>query len=265
MKKLGNFINLSYFDYRKEVGERIFEKSLCTYFDKTMVIYTNDPAIKYHLNSIKKSLLDKAKMYKEELEKIEIKDDKKGYIFNRNNNLKNKPISKEEYEKNKEGIERVLNRAKKNIEEESNDEIKIFFEASLKRLEDSYDKNKVVCKNCGYKFSPVSICPICFFYAIDDLKARAIKEILKDPYILNSSDIYIDARNKLYLDKKYAAMNYITDNYGKIKSDILLKYLVEAVIYLTGSRDRQIINLGVEKLKGEIREYGTKNGYTIDI
>ncbi|NYV27519.1 hypothetical protein HP397_01580 [Streptobacillus felis] len=269
MKSIKNLtVNDIFFNYDKFVDNALISScSLFTIKDGNIIIYVNDPNIKIFINQIKFNILREVSKYTE-IKEILILDDKKNIIKERNNKRKRLkeaksedivieklPISEDEKKEILENISKV----------DASDEVI----NHLKNLAEIYfvlgKEKKEICPVCKKETSSLfkDKCIKCVQKEVEYQKNEAYYTIKENPYVVNNSKIYKEAREKIVEEKVAKIFKYLEEKKEKSDIAVLNNLFMDYAIYFSGSNDSEIQYIAALDLKNRLYNYYKKNNIYI--
>ncbi|CAM3135453.1 hypothetical protein [Streptobacillus ratti] len=272
MKKISNMAlevkKLFGFNYDKFVDDALISNcSICSIKDGYINIYVNDPNVKIFINQIKYNILLEARKYGEIID-IRILDDKKNIVNTRNmkrqmnkekispnDDLRYIKISEEEKNKILENIAKV--EVSEEVKNHLYDIAEIYFKKGM--------EVKVTCPICNMDRTDLigDKCLLCIQKELEYNREEAYYNLTKNPYILNNSKVYIDARRRIVEEKVDKIFKYLDNKKEKADINMINSLFMDYAIYKAGSMDTEIQFLSADELRKKLFHYYKKRNINI--
>ncbi|ACZ00540.1 hypothetical protein [Streptobacillus moniliformis] len=258
------------FNYDKFVDNALISKcSICSIKDGYINIYVNDPNVKIFINQIKYNILLEARKYCEIID-IRILDDKKNIVNTRNmkrqmmkekttfdDGVKYIKISDEEKDKILSDISKL--EVSEEVKNHLYDIAEIYFKKGM--------EVKVTCPVCNMDRIDLigDKCLICIQKELEYSREEAYYNLKKDPYILNNSKIYIDARRRILEEKVDKIFKYLDSKKEKADINIINFLFMDYAVYKAGSMDTEIQFLAANELRKKLFHYYKNKNINIPV
>ncbi|WP_066899835.1 hypothetical protein [Streptobacillus notomytis] len=267
MRKVSNIVlelkKFFGFNYDKFVDDALISNcSICSIKDGYINIYVNDPNVKIFINQIKYNILLEARKYGEIID-IRILDDKKNIVNTRN--MKRQMMKENtEFNDNLEYIEITEEEKNKILGDiskiSSSEEVK----NHLYDIAEIYFKKgaevKTTCPICNMDRTSLvgDKCLLCIQEELEYIRKEAYYNLIKNPYILNNSKIYVDARRKIVEEKVDKIFKYLDDKKEKADINMINLLFMDYAIYKVGTMDTEIQFLAADELRKKLFRYYKK-------
>lgn len=126
---------------------------------------------------------------------------------------------------------------------------------------------KVTCPVCNMDRIDLigDKCLICIQKELEYSREEAYYNLKKDPYILNNSKIYIDARRRILEEKVDKIFKYLDSKKEKADINIINFLFMDYAVYKAGSMDTEIQFLAANELRKKLFHYYKNKNINIPV